>query len=129
VSERFQKAYTQGSLNYITAGTVNKLPVICATATKSPCDNNNILFTLEPKDDPNKVLQQLFDVRYHSATPLVRGGKKTKYPYINVDQIIAPLDENKEPNNSTINNQEPVKPPANNLHNDKNPSETNSNFF
>ncbi|NJL81815.1 MAG: hypothetical protein HC890_00315 [Chloroflexaceae bacterium] len=92
VASRFQAAYDEGRLNYITAGVVNRLPVICATTNQDTCDSTNILFTLEPSHNPAQTLQDLFEVRHYSAPPLVRGGTP-RYPYINVGEVLAPLGE------------------------------------
>lgn len=103
VSYRFQQAYDQGRLNYITAGVVNRQKVICATARKGSCNGSNILFTLEPQHSAAETLQQLFDVRYYSAAPLVRGGAK-KYPHVDVQGMLSPLIEQESQVEQNSNN-------------------------
>lgn len=64
VSTKFQNAYKQGSLKFFTTGLVNRQSVICAVATKSsPCNNDNMLYTLKPGSDPHKTLKQMLDIR------------------------------------------------------------------
>lgn len=101
VSARFQTHYDQNKLNYITAGVVNNSTVICATEEKGSCNSDNILFTLEPNQDAAATLQQLFDVRHYSAGPLLRGGQPS-YPYINMQEMLQPLNESKPPTNPEI---------------------------
>ncbi|ERN40046.1 hypothetical protein KR51_00033250 [Rubidibacter lacunae KORDI 51-2] len=90
VTARFQQAYARGDLNYITAGVVNGLPVICATHQRGTCNHSNVLFTLEPDRNAATTLKELFAVRHQSGGPLVRGGEPT-YPYIDVREALAPL--------------------------------------
>jgi Circadian oscillating protein COP23 len=53
VSARFEILYRSGQLKYITAGTLNKMPAICATKnTKSNCTRDNLLYTLKSDEDP-----------------------------------------------------------------------------
>jgi len=62
VSEKFQQFYTDGTLNYLTTGTVNQLPVICAAKSENgPC--TGVLFTLKPNSDPGRTLQRLLSIR------------------------------------------------------------------
>lgn len=69
VSERFQTAYNQGTLNYITAGYRNGQPVICTSSTNGgPC--SMVLFTLKPGSDASRTIQQLFDIKNLAAGPL-----------------------------------------------------------
>lgn len=92
VSQRFQTHYDRNQLNYITAGVVNNLTVICATKQKGSCNSDNVLFTLEPDQDATETLQQLFDIRHYSAGPLLRGGQP-RYPYIDMQEMLKPLQE------------------------------------
>lgn len=69
VSTKFQTAYKQGNLKFFTTGLVNRQSVICAVATKSsPCNNNNMLYTLKPGSDPRKTLKQILDIRSGAST-------------------------------------------------------------
>jgi hypothetical protein len=62
VSEKFQTFYNDGTLNYLTTGIVNQLPVICAAQRENgPC--TGVLFTLKPNSDPGRTLQRLLSIR------------------------------------------------------------------
>jgi len=61
VSNRFQVYYDNGTLNYLTTGQINRQPVLCvARSLGSGC--SEVLITLEPRDNPNRVLQELLNV-------------------------------------------------------------------
>ena len=69
VSARFQSMYRNGQLKYITAGTLNNLPVICATKqVNSICSKQNLLYTLKPNADPQQVIQRLMMVRSRASS-------------------------------------------------------------
>jgi hypothetical protein len=89
VSGRFQSARDSGRLNYITAGVVNGLPVVCATTAGGSCNSSNMLFTLKPGQNAADRLQRLFDVRDLGAGPLYESGGR---PYIDVTKLLAPLE-------------------------------------
>ncbi len=97
VSKRFQTYYDNGMLNYITTGVVNRQPVVCVA--KSPGGScTGVLFTLEDRDDPNQVLQELFDVRVRAtAVPITRGETQvTQQPiYIDIKDYLnkTPVEE------------------------------------
>ncbi len=62
VSGKFQQFYTDGTLNYLTTGTVNQLPVICAAKSENgSC--TGVLFTLKPNTDPGRTLKRLLSIR------------------------------------------------------------------
>jgi hypothetical protein len=62
VSGKFQQFYTDGTLNYLTTGTVNQQPVICAAQSNNgPC--TGVLFTLKSNSDPGRTLQRLLSIR------------------------------------------------------------------
>lgn len=73
VSTKFQTFASQGAMSFITAGTVNRLPVLCATgASGGACSSSNILYTLKPGQSAEKIIQHLNDIRYgQSTTPLL----------------------------------------------------------
>jgi hypothetical protein len=53
VSARFETLYRSRQLKYITAGTLNKMPAICATKnTKGNCTRDNLLYTLKYDENP-----------------------------------------------------------------------------
>lgn len=64
VSARFQSLYRSGQLKYITAGTINNIPVLCATREQSgTCSQQNLLYTLKVGANPQAVIKNLMDVR------------------------------------------------------------------
>lgn len=69
VSAKFQQFSNNGTLNYVTAGTVNHQPVICVSNTKNGACAG-VLFTLKPEEDASRTIQQLFDIRSGAAGPL-----------------------------------------------------------
>ncbi|MBD2384877.1 COP23 domain-containing protein [Cylindrospermum sp. FACHB-282] len=70
VSARFQKHYTQGNLNFITAGYLNNQPAICAGNGGIPCTSEKLLFTLKPGQNAARTIQQLFNVRTSASGTL-----------------------------------------------------------
>ena len=66
VTSRFQGLADQGWLNFIRAGEVNNLPVLCgvkATGEEYQCSNKNILLTLPPGTDADEARDTLLDTR------------------------------------------------------------------
>ena len=61
VSPRFQKAYDNGSLNYITHGEMNSQPVICTASTVGDTCQT-LLITLKHQDNAEQTLEQLSDI-------------------------------------------------------------------
>ena len=65
VTRRFQKFSDNKVLRYVATGTINRQKVICV-AQKKPtgirCRKDGLLITLEPNDNPSKVLDELFDI-------------------------------------------------------------------
>ncbi|MFB2972524.1 CHAT domain-containing protein [Aerosakkonema sp. BLCC-F183] len=117
VSKRFQTYYDNGTLNYITTGTVNRQPVVCvAQSPGSGC--SQVLFTLEERDDPNQVLQELFDIRVRAANgPITRGESQASQEPIYIDmneylsktpveEGITPISEN-SPENAPVRSATP----------------------
>ncbi len=69
VSARFQTMYRSGQLKYITAGTLNNLPVVCATIQlSSTCTQQNLLYTLKPNSDPQQVIARLMAIRNRASS-------------------------------------------------------------
>jgi hypothetical protein len=90
VSERFQRYYDSGQLNYLTTGTENGTDIICVTA--APGGNcAGTLFTLKPGSNPNQTLKQLFGVQ-NSVGPLNEG---ISHNYIAMEDILQkrPVDD------------------------------------
>ncbi|AVH66670.1 hypothetical protein CDG77_07040 [Nostoc sp. 'Peltigera membranacea cyanobiont' 213] len=88
VSARFQQAHNNGSLDYITAGVVNGMPVVCAATPGGSCNTSNLLFTLKRGVNAAETLQRLFDVRDGAGPALYESKGRT---YINLTQKLAPL--------------------------------------
>lgn len=87
VSKRFQSLYERDSLKYLTADTAkwvdsSQINVVCSVKEKSEatrCQEDDLLITLQGNDDPNKVLQDIVNLRKpSSAKPLTRGGKSAE---------------------------------------------------
>ncbi|WP_373541898.1 COP23 domain-containing protein [Chamaesiphon sp.] len=69
VSARFQSLYRSGQLKYITAGSLNKLPVVCATTKLgNTCNQQNLLYTLKPNSDPQLVIARLMAIRNRASS-------------------------------------------------------------
>lgn len=85
VSRRFQDFYNQGILSYLTTGKMNAQNVICvAEEYGGPC--SGLLLTLEPKDNPQQVLQELMNVRTRARGPITRGPGSA---YFDVEDFLA----------------------------------------
>ncbi|MBD2504083.1 COP23 domain-containing protein [Anabaena azotica] len=90
VSKRFQTIFERDALKKITADeaqwiTERKINVVCSVkvqeqGTSPRCEQDDLLFTLETKDDPNKVLEELIAFRADPTTnaPLTRGKNQPK---------------------------------------------------
>ena len=64
VAQRFELFDQDNTLEFLTTGTVNNMPVVCAVATEGEeCSNrynsDRVLFTLPVGRDPNQALEQL----------------------------------------------------------------------
>lgn len=64
VAQRFELFDQGNTLEFLTTGTVNNMPVVCAVATEGEeCSNrynsDRVLFTLPVGRDPNQALEQL----------------------------------------------------------------------
>jgi hypothetical protein len=92
VSGRFNDRYQKNNLDYITAGVVRGMPVICAPTGSGTCDESNILFTLNKKNSRNaaQVLQTIFDARAGAAGAVVN--ESTDRTYISMKKLLAPLE-------------------------------------
>jgi hypothetical protein len=90
VTDRFNRFYEEGLLNYITTGIVNRQPVVCVSGyIGGPC--TDVLFTLKPWEDATQTIQQLFDVRAGAAGPLSESGDRV---YIDFGQHLGDLSRN-----------------------------------
>lgn len=64
VSQRFQNFLDRGNLKFIRTGNINQQPVLCvANALGGSCPTENVLVTLKPGEDPERVLIRLVDFR------------------------------------------------------------------
>jgi Circadian oscillating protein COP23 len=91
VSGRFQSAYRNGSLKYITVGIQNQQPIVCTSRNGNGCDQR--LFTLNPGTNPAQVVQHLNNLRigYASTEPLnesVRAEQPHITAAIEIQQIL-----------------------------------------
>jgi hypothetical protein len=96
VSEKFQAFYDDGTLNYLTTGTVNRQPVICAAQQENgPC--SGILFTLKPNSDPGRTLQRLLSIRDRAPGTVLN--ESTPQIYINMADFLntAPIETGQLP--------------------------------
>ncbi len=77
VSARFQSMYRSGQLKYITAGTVNNMPVVCATKQlKGVCNPQNQLYTLKPNADPKLTISKLMAIRNRATSSIIEESGK-----------------------------------------------------
>lgn len=69
VSNKFQKAYTTGALNFMTTGTMGGQHVVCGTNQYgNPC--KEVLFALKSHQDANYILQNLKNQGYGLNEPI-----------------------------------------------------------
>jgi hypothetical protein len=81
VSARFQSLYRSGQLKYITAGTLNNIPVICATREQTgTCSQQNLLYTLKAGADPQLVIKKLMMVRNRATNVGLNESASTSTP-------------------------------------------------
>ena len=87
VSEKFQKFYEAGRLDYLTTGIIGGYPVVCAAKSNGDCNANNQLFTLKLGSDPQTILKRLVNiVDGTSGEPIFQSsGGKT---YVNVGNFL-----------------------------------------
>lgn len=96
ITKRFQEAYDNGSLSFLTNGTLNNQSVIC-TAKQYGGNCVTLLMTLRPQDNSLEILDSLANalsgrgvgpVRHSSATP-------QRYYEINFQEALnkAPVSE------------------------------------
>ncbi|MBZ8179914.1 MAG: COP23 domain-containing protein [Oscillatoria sp. PMC 1051.18] len=94
VSQRFQKYYQLGILNYITTGIIERQEVICvSSAYGGPCDG--VLFTLQPGESASRVIQGLFDIGKFGLNPLKQSSGESQI-YIDFHKFLetAPKETN-----------------------------------
>jgi hypothetical protein len=92
VSQRFNTLHSQGALEYLSTGSMNGMPVICAAAAKgSGC--SGLLYTLKPGQNASQTLKNLLAVRIKATGPLT---ETTSRPYIALNDLVE--GENLSPN-------------------------------
>jgi hypothetical protein len=83
VSSKFQQAYYENRLNFLTNGVVNNYPVICATTEmEENCNERNMLLTLRPNSDSKTWIDNFI-----KGEPQAIRGKAL----INMSATLAPL--------------------------------------
>ncbi|MEB3148853.1 MAG: COP23 domain-containing protein [Sphaerospermopsis sp.] len=95
VSDNFQIAYNNGSLNYITNAVQNGSKVICSVrSTDGGCDT--VLFTLRPQDSSRNILKQLNQLWLGTANtgPIQQSSGEAKF-YIDIRQFLNTPPANK----------------------------------
>jgi len=97
VSPRFQKAYDNNTLNFITNGTMNNQPVLC-TALQDGGECEDLLITLRPEDYPQQLAQELGQILKGRSTGPLRhnsDGEQQVYIQVNIQEFIenAPVDD------------------------------------
>lgn len=87
VSPKFDQAFREGRLNYITTGKVNNADVLCAIAKEGQtCNSKNQLFTINTYQTPELVLEQMSGLFEGKSGPLYQSGGKT-YIQINLEKL------------------------------------------
>ena len=100
VSSRFQNYHSAGTLEYITTGRNNGLPVICVAQTDGGACAG-LLYTLKPGQNATATLKKLFDVRTKpGAAPLE---ETTARMYLSMDSIIRKK-------SGSVNTSSPIPP-------------------
>lgn len=55
---------------------MNRQPVICISNRSGECERNGLLLTLDPRDNPDEVLKNLFDTNIRANSgEFVRGDR------------------------------------------------------
>jgi hypothetical protein len=115
VSSRFQRLYSSGQLNFITAGYLNGQPAICAGNSNPPCTSEKLLFTLKPGSNAAARIQNLFNLRSGaSSTPLYEstrdGGSESSTVDFNQFLQQAPVVQSPNSSPQSQPNSVPVNP-------------------
>jgi len=95
VSDNFQTAFNNGSLNYVTNGVQNGSKVICSVSSiDGGCDT--VLFTLRPQDKSKDVLKRLNKLWFGSVKtePIPQASGEDKF-YIDIRQFLNTPPANK----------------------------------
>ncbi|MFN5955795.1 MAG: COP23 domain-containing protein [Dolichospermum sp.] len=95
VSQNFQTAFNNGSLNYVTNAFQNGNKVICSVSSiDGGCDT--VLFTLRPQDKSRDILKRLNKLWFGSVTtgPIIEQSQEKKF-YIDIRQFLNTPPANK----------------------------------
>lgn len=97
ISPKFQTAYQNGNLRYLTAGTWDKKAVICGVRKQGDNCGADYLFTIKPTDEPGLVAQQLMGLLTGDAGGVGVLTQSTGSVYIDLEQFLstAPLEANR----------------------------------
>lgn len=83
VTSRLARAHQSGTLEFLTTGRINNLPVICSTSIQGGgCES--LIYTLKPNQNPATTLQSLIMVRTGQRGPI---SETSSRPYIPVSQF------------------------------------------
>jgi hypothetical protein len=74
VSDRFQQHALIKDLRFISTGVVNNYKVICISEQTGNCQANGLLLTLDPDDNSQEVLQNLFSLNAGRKTGRLLSG-------------------------------------------------------
>jgi|GEM_PF-2823367 len=75
VSDRFQQHSQANNLRFISTGVVNNYKAICISEETGSCKDDGLLLTLEPDDNSEEVLRNLFSLEARRQTGgVLRGG-------------------------------------------------------
>ena len=97
VSNRFDTYYKQGRLKFITTGRMNRLPVICTSASDGgACDG--LLYTLKPGQNATATLLSLLEIRVKARGPL---NETTSRHYVSLEQLMSTAMANAASGSST----------------------------
>lgn len=84
VSQRFQQQSNAKNLKYISYGIMNRQPIICVSDRVGNCQPNGLLLTLEPRDNAEPVLSELFNYQ----RPVTRGRRQNYKTVIPIDRVL-----------------------------------------
>lgn len=136
VSKRFQQHENNRNLQYVSTGTLNGYNIICVaeklddSGKKSSyqCQDNGLILTLEHKDDPTKVMRELFNLKARQTTGAITRGSKPTTPVIDLEDFLENAEPIEEISDSFAPNNTPENvAPTNNTRNQENQSQ-NSNI-
>jgi hypothetical protein len=114
ISARFQRFFSNGTLNFLRAGKFNGQPVLCVASYKGgPCLPSGVLVTLKSNANPRQVMQKLLDNRAGSSSDgsilLNEGNKSLDYltiddaDYFDIQKIIDDKSSESEQAGSVTN--------------------------